>query len=139
MAKDKDVPGSAGNARDGSGPPLYNDCFCGKLTESAYCSHNRFLLKLPEKAGQLWQASSFKHHRGVIMGERNQETANPEPLDDLFEPGLGELPDDVMKDLGPVSSEKQRLVQKRRLAEQRLEEKRLRDELGDYNLEFEDL
>ena len=72
------------------------------------------------------------------MGERNQETANPEPLDDLFEPGLGELPDDVMKDLGPVSSEKQRLVQKRRLAEQRLEEKRLRGELGAYAREFED-
>ena len=72
------------------------------------------------------------------MGERNQEPANPEPLEDLFEPGLGDINEDIMAELEPVSSDKQRLVQKRRLAEQRLEEKRLRDELGDYELQFDD-
>ena len=72
------------------------------------------------------------------MGERNQEPASTDPLDDLFEPAIGELSDEAIQDLGPISSEKQRLVAKRRLAEQRLEEKRLRDELGDYDLELDD-
>ena len=69
------------------------------------------------------------------MGERNQE---PEALDDIFEPILGDLSDNLLEELAPVPSDKQRLVQKRRLAEQRLEEKRLRDELGDYDLELDD-
>ena len=74
------------------------------------------------------------------MGERNQETQNNnESLEDLFEPGIGDLSEEIIQEMEPVSTEKQRLVQMRRLAEQRLEEKRLRDELGDYDLEFEDL
>jgi hypothetical protein len=72
------------------------------------------------------------------MGARNQETATPDPLDDLFEPALGELPEELGQEMAPISSEKQRLVQKRRLAEKRLEERRLRDELGDYDLELDD-
>jgi hypothetical protein len=72
------------------------------------------------------------------MGERNQGTTTQEPLDDIFEPALGELIDDDLEALGPISSEKQQLVAKRRRAELRLEEKRLRDELGDYDLELDD-
>ena len=72
------------------------------------------------------------------MGERNQETASSEPLDDLFEPVIGELSEEELRDVAPISSEKQRLVQKRRLAEQRLEERRLREELGDYDLLLDD-
>ena len=72
------------------------------------------------------------------MGERNQEVTSSEPLDDLFEPGIGELPEEDFRELAPISSEKQRLAEKRRRAEQRLEEKRLRDEIGDYDLELDD-
>jgi len=72
------------------------------------------------------------------MGEQTQEPATPDILDDFFEPALGELQDDDMQELKPMSSEKQRLVEKRRMAEQRLEELRLRDELGDYDLELDD-
>ena len=72
------------------------------------------------------------------MGARNQEPGPPEALEDLFEPMLGDMSDEALSELAPVSSEKQRLVQKRRLAERRLEEKRLRDELGDYDLELDD-
>jgi hypothetical protein len=71
------------------------------------------------------------------MGERNPEPTTPEPLDDIFEPAIGDISEDMLQDLVPLSSEKQRLVQKRRLAEQRLEEKRLRDELGDYDLQLD--
>jgi len=73
------------------------------------------------------------------MGERNQEPASQDSLDELFEPLLGDSPDDMFKDMAPASSEKQKLVEKRRLAEKRLEEKRLRDELGDYDLELDDI
>ena len=73
------------------------------------------------------------------MGERNQEPQTNEPTEELFEPSFGELPEELLADdLEPISSEKQKLVEKRRLAEQRLEEKRLREELGDYDLEFDD-
>ena len=72
------------------------------------------------------------------MGERNQEPATTETLDDIFEPGLGELSEEELRELLPISSDKQRLAEKRRRAEQRLEERRLRDELGDYDLELDD-
>lgn len=71
------------------------------------------------------------------MAERNLEPSTSESLDDIFEPAIGEISEDMLEDLVPLSSEKQRLVQKRRLAEQRLEEKRLRDELGDYDLQLD--
>jgi len=73
------------------------------------------------------------------MGERNQEAGTAQDsLEELFEPMVGEIGDDTFADLSPMSSEKQQLVEKRRLAEKRLEEKRLRDELGDYDLELDD-
>ena len=72
------------------------------------------------------------------MGERNQELTSSEPLEDIFEPALGEMSDEDFQELAPVSSEKQRLADKRRRAEQRLEERRLRDELGYYDLELDD-
>ena len=72
------------------------------------------------------------------MGERNREPEPAEPVEELFEPMLGEISDEGFVDLAPVSSEKQRLAEKRRRAEQRLEEKRLREELGDYDLELDD-
>ena len=72
------------------------------------------------------------------MGERNKEPATTETLDDIFEPGLGELSEEELRELLPISSDKQRLAEKRRRAEQRLEERRLRDELGDYDLELDD-
>lgn len=72
------------------------------------------------------------------MGERNQEAVSTEPLDDFFDPALVDMSDDELEELLPISSEKQRLAAKRRRAEQRLEERRLRDELGDYDLMLDD-
>ena len=73
------------------------------------------------------------------MGERTQEPASSENLDDLFEPALGDMMDDELEELTPASTEKQRLAAKRRRAERRLEEKRLRDDLGYYDLELDDI
>ena len=69
------------------------------------------------------------------MGER-QTTSSEDSLDDLFEPALGDFADDDLALSMPFSSEKQRLAAMRRRAERRLEEKRLREELGDYDLEL---
>jgi len=72
------------------------------------------------------------------MAERNQDSATADPVDDLFEPTIGDISEDELEELVPVSTEKQRLAAKRRRAEQRLEERRLRDELGYYDLRLDD-
>ena len=72
------------------------------------------------------------------MGERNQETVSADPLDDVFEPALTDLVDEDFVELLPPSSIRRSLTEKRRRAEQRLEERRLRDELGDYDLDLDD-
>jgi hypothetical protein len=72
------------------------------------------------------------------MAERNQDSATAEPIDDFFEPVIGDISEDELQELVPVSTEKQRLAAKRRRAEQRLEERRLRDELGYYDLQLDD-
>jgi len=71
------------------------------------------------------------------MEERNQASSKTELAEDLFEPALGEVSDELLQEALPISSEKRRLVEKRRLAEQRLEERRLQDELGDYDLHLD--
>ena len=72
------------------------------------------------------------------MGERSQEPVTADPLEDLFDPVLGELSEDELEPFEPMVSGKQKLAEKRRRAEQRLEEKRLREELGYYDLELDD-
>ena len=66
------------------------------------------------------------------MTERTQEQANSDSLDDIFEPALLDMSDDDFDDAIPVSTEKQRR------AEQRIEQRRLREELGYYDLELGD-
>ena len=53
------------------------------------------------------------------MGDHNQESA-PESAEELFEPVIGEFSEEAYEGLSTVSSEKQRLAEKRRRAEQRL-------------------
>ncbi|MEZ5553872.1 PA3496 family putative envelope integrity protein [Haliea sp.] len=72
------------------------------------------------------------------MTERTQEQSSNDGLDDIFEPALLDMSDDDFDDAIPVSTEKQRLAEKRRRAEQRLEQRRLREELGYYDLELGD-
>ena len=71
------------------------------------------------------------------MGERDVESSTSESMDDDYEPGADDISEDMLQGIAPLSSEKQQLVQRRRLAEQRLEEQRLRDELGDYDLQLD--
>jgi hypothetical protein len=75
------------------------------------------------------------------MGERNQtQTKTDDGMDDLYDPSLSEFGDDdfdVLED-NMVSLREDSLATKRRRAEQRLEALRLREELGDYDFDFDD-
>ncbi len=75
------------------------------------------------------------------MGERNQiQTNNTDSGDDFFDAIASDLMDedvDVL-DVGSTLSDKVALANKRRRTEQRLEMLRLREELGDYDFDFED-
>jgi hypothetical protein len=72
------------------------------------------------------------------MGERNQESTSSEAVEDIFEPALGEMVEEEFEEVVPISERKRLLAEKRRRAERRLEEMRLRDELGYYDLELDD-
>ena len=72
------------------------------------------------------------------MGERDTATLNEESADELFEPAMGDLSDDDFEsmDFAEAVTEKALKAAKRRRAEERLEMLRLREELGDYDLDF---
>lgn len=67
-----------------------------------------------------------------------KELSSSDDMDDIYEAVFSGVEDDALASVVPLSSEKQRLADKRRRAEKRLEERRLREELGDYSLELED-
>jgi len=71
------------------------------------------------------------------MGEREQ-ASDLDGNDDGFDPNVGDYGDVDLAPLEAFSSQKQRLAAMRRRAERRLEEKRLREELGDYDLQLDD-
>ena len=72
------------------------------------------------------------------MGERDTKVATEGPSEELFDPALGELEDDDFEamDFAEAVTEKALKAEKRRRAEERLEMLRLREELGDYDLDF---
>ena len=74
------------------------------------------------------------------MGERDTTAVTEEQAEDLFEPSLGELAyeDFESLDFAEAVTEKALKAAKRRRAEDRLEMLRLREELGDYDLDFGD-
>ena len=73
------------------------------------------------------------------MGERNQAQTE-ESMDDLYDPNLADFGDDDFDSLADetMSLREDSLADKRRRAEQRLEALRLREELGDYDFEFDE-
>jgi hypothetical protein len=72
------------------------------------------------------------------MTQSTQEISASDSLDDMFEPAMVDGLDDELDGPLPTSSDKQVLAEKRRRTEQRLEQRRLREELGCYDLELGD-
>ena len=72
------------------------------------------------------------------MGERDRTVVAEDSAEELFEPGLGELSEEDFGslDFAEAVTEKALKAAKRRRAEERLEMLRLREELGDYDLDF---
>ena len=72
------------------------------------------------------------------MGERDTTVTTEGPTEELFDPALGEQGDDDFEamDFAMAVTEKALKAEKRRRAEERLEMLRLREELGDYDLDF---
>jgi hypothetical protein len=75
-----------------------------------------------------------------FTGERDTTAVTEEPTEEFFEPGLGELADEDFEslDFAEAVTEKALKAAKRRRAEERLEILKLREELGDYDLDFGD-
>ena len=73
------------------------------------------------------------------MGERETTVIIEEPSDEFFEQALDDLNDDELSSfiLTDTATEKALKAAKRRRAEKRLEILRLREELGDYDLDYE--
>jgi hypothetical protein len=74
------------------------------------------------------------------MGERDTTATTEGSSEELFDPALGELDNDDFEavDFAEAVTEKALKAEKRRRAEEWLEMLRLREELGDYDLEFGD-
>ena len=74
------------------------------------------------------------------MGERDTTVVTEEPAEEFFEPGMSELAEADLEslDFAEAVTEKAQKAAKRRRAEERLEMLRLREELGDYDLDFGD-
>ncbi len=72
------------------------------------------------------------------MGERDKTVFADDPAEDVFEPDLGELNDEQFEavDFAESVTEKALKAAKRRRAEERLEVLKLREELGEYDLDF---
>jgi hypothetical protein len=71
------------------------------------------------------------------MGQRPHEPTVSDSIEEFFEPMLGDAMDAALEADEPRASSKNRLAELRRRAEQRLEDKRMQDELGFIELDWE--
>jgi hypothetical protein len=72
------------------------------------------------------------------MGQRTTEPSFSDSIDEFFEPLLNDAIDETIDADETQVNGKSRLAELRRRAEQRLEEKRLRQELDYLDLDWED-
>jgi hypothetical protein len=72
------------------------------------------------------------------MGQRTSEPGLSDSIDEFFEPVLGDSLDEELEAEAPLANGKNRLAQLRRRAEQRLEEKRMREQLDYLDLDWDD-
>ena len=72
------------------------------------------------------------------MAQRGTESNMSDSIDEFFEPVIGEGLEEALDDDAPLTTGKNRLAELRRRAEQRLEEKRLQEELDYLDLDWED-
>lgn len=71
------------------------------------------------------------------MGQRPNEPTVSDSIDEFYEPLLGDALDEAQEADETPASGKSRLTELRRRAEQRLEDKRIEDELRFIDLDWE--
>ncbi len=71
------------------------------------------------------------------MGQRTSEPSLSDSIDEFFEPTMDAMEEEP-EDEAPRANGKNRLAELRRRAEQRLEEKRMREELDYLDLDWDD-
>lgn len=72
------------------------------------------------------------------MGQRESDTTLSDTVDDFFEPELGDAIEEILEEDELKATGKGRLAELRRRAEQRMEEKRMRDDLDYLELDWDD-
>ena len=72
------------------------------------------------------------------MGQRTTEPSVSDSIDEFFEPVLGEGIEEAFEDEAPVAKSKTRIAELRRRAEERLEEKRMQEELDYLDLDWDE-
>ncbi len=72
------------------------------------------------------------------MGQRNSEPSFSDSIEEFFEPLLSDAIDDTIEANERQVPGRNRLAELRRRAEQRLEEKRIREELDYMELDWEE-
>ena len=72
------------------------------------------------------------------MGQRTNEPSVSDSIDEFFEPMMGDALDDSFDDEPPVARTKSRVAELRRRAEERLELKRMQQELDYMDLDWDD-
>ena len=72
------------------------------------------------------------------MGQRNSEPSLSDSIEEFFEPLLSDAIDDTIEANERQVPGRSRLAELRRRAEQRLEEKRIREELDYMELDWEE-
>ena len=72
------------------------------------------------------------------MGQDNKEPGLSESVDEFFEPMLGDGIEETYDDDAPLGGSKTRIAALRRRAEERLEEKRMQQELDYIDLDWDE-
>jgi hypothetical protein len=72
------------------------------------------------------------------MGQRNSEPSVSDSIDEFFDPILSDAIDEVDEAEEPRARGKHHLAALRRRAEEKLEERRMREELGYIDLDWEE-
>lgn len=72
------------------------------------------------------------------MTQRNTEPSASDSIDEFFEPLLNDAMDEAIEDEAPPVRGKSRLAELRRRAELRMEQKRMQEELGYMDLDWEE-
>ena len=72
------------------------------------------------------------------MGRQDSDSNLADDIDEFFEPAIGDNFEETYEAVTSSNAKQQRIANMRRRAEQRMEQKRLREELDYFDLDWDD-